>query len=173
MGAARSSTAPQVARATEADSAKDAAPEPVERLLSAIEARPDAKPGALCVARVLSVGDGAATIAWRGSSGGVAARIAPEVEQELVREAADQRGAVLVEEGSPPTIVGLLQTRRPDVLKLRAGAIHIEGEREVLVRSGRAAVRLREDGDIEIVGGRIHAASRGLFRLVGRILRIN
>jgi hypothetical protein len=80
---------------------------------------------------------------------------------------------VLVEEGPPPLVVGVLQTRRPRELKLRAGTVTIEGEQEVLIRAGRAAIRLREDGDIEIVGSRISAASRGLFRLVGRILRLN
>ncbi len=51
--------------------------------------------------------------------------------------------------------------------------VHIEGEREVLLRPGSGAVRVREDGDIEIMGSRIGAASRGLFRLVGRILWLN
>ncbi len=57
--------------------------------------------------------------------------------------------------------------------ELSAGTVTIEGEREVMIRAGRSAIRLREDGDIEIVGSRISAASRGLFRLVGRILRLN
>jgi hypothetical protein len=43
----------------------------------------------------------------------------------------------------------------------------------VLRVAGRGAIRIRGDGDIEIVGSRISAASRGLFRLVGRILRLN
>ncbi|MEZ4311015.1 MAG: hypothetical protein R3F14_23480 [Polyangiaceae bacterium] len=43
----------------------------------------------------------------------------------------------------------------------------------MLLRAGRAALRLREDGDVELVGSRISAASRGLFRIVGRILRLN
>jgi hypothetical protein len=33
-----------------------------------------------------------------------------------------------------------------------------------------AAIRV---GDVELVGSRIRAASRGLFRLVGRMLRLN
>jgi hypothetical protein len=129
--------------------------------------------GSLRVARVVSVSKGSATIAWRGSPSPVAASLAPEVEPELIADAAASRGAVLVEDGSPPLIVGLVQTSRPRELKLRAGSVVLEGEEEVLIRAGRAAVRLRADGDIEIVGSRISAASRGLFRLVGRILRLN
>ena len=34
-------------------------------------------------------------------------------------------------------------------------------------------MRIREDGDVEIVGSRIAAMSRGLFRLVGRVLQLN
>jgi hypothetical protein len=76
-------------------------------------------------------------------------------------------GIVLVEEGPPPLVVGMLQTRRPRELKLCAGTVTIEGKQEAIIRAGRAAIRLREDGDVEIVGSRISAASRGLFRLVG------
>ena len=70
-------------------------------------------------------------------------------------------------------MVGVLQTRSPREIHLKAAVVHIEGDEEVLIRSGRAALRIRQDGDVEIVGSRIHAASRGLFRLVGRILRLN
>ena len=49
----------------------------------------------------------------------------------------------------------------------------IDAAEELVLRAGRAALRLREDGDVELVGSRISAASRGLFRLVGRILRLN
>jgi hypothetical protein len=147
----------------------------VDRLLEQVEAPRPAPVVSfgLRSARLLSVGDGAATIAWRGSTEPVPAAIAGGVESDLLEEVAAQGGSVLVEDGPPPTIVGVLQTRRPRDLKLRAKTIEIDAENEVLVRSGRAAIRLREDGDIEIVGGRISAASRGLFRLVGRVLRLN
>ncbi len=112
-------------------------------------------------------------ITWRGHGEPIAAAIAPGVETALLEEIAAQRGLVLVEQGPPPTIVGALQTRRPREVKLHAATVEIQGESEVLIRAGRSALRLREDGDIEIVGSRIHAASRGLFRLVGRVLRLN
>jgi hypothetical protein len=129
--------------------------------------------GELRVARIVGVGGGAALIAWRGRDGRVTALVAPGVEMDLLEQTVEDGGMVLVEDSSPPLVVGVLQTRRPRELKLSAETITIEGEREVLIRSGRAAIRLREDGDIEIVGSRISAASRGLFRLVGRILRLN
>ena len=43
----------------------------------------------------------------------------------------------------------------------------------VVLRAGRGALRLREDGDVELVGSRISTMSRGLFRIVGRVLRLN
>jgi len=83
--------------------------------------------------------------------------------------------SVLVEvaEGEAPLVVGVLHTRRPREIKLKAGIVEIEGEEEVVIRSGRGAIRIRADGDIEVVGSRISAASRGLFRIVGRMLRLN
>jgi hypothetical protein len=149
--------------------------EPVERLLDQV-APPSqvmAGGGGLRAARLVSVGGGAALIEWRGSGARIGATLAPGLELELLEQVVEDGGMVLVEEGPPPMVVGVLQTRRPRELKLRAGTVTIEGEQEVLIRAGRAAIRLREDGDIEIVGSRISAASRGLFRLVGRILRLN
>jgi hypothetical protein len=150
-------------------------PEPVERLLDQV-APPSqmlAGGGGLRAARLVSLSGGAALIEWRGGATRVGAMLAPGLELELLEQVAEDGGMVLVEDGPPPLIVGVLQTRRPRELKLRAGTVTIEGEQEVLIRAGRAAIRLREDGDIEIVGSRISAASRGLFRLVGRILRLN
>lgn len=129
--------------------------------------------GNLRTARIFGVSKGVALIAWRGSDARIPAIVAPGIESAFLEEVAEDGGSVLVEEGPPPLVVGVLQTRRPREIKLRAGTVTVEGEREVLIRAGRAAIRLREDGDIEIVGSRISAASRGLFRLVGRILRLN
>jgi hypothetical protein len=149
--------------------------DPADRLLDQVAAPSElpAGGGGLRVARVISVSGGTALIAWRGADARVAATLAKGLEPELVAQAAEEGGTVLVEEGRPALVVGVLQTRRPRELKLRAGSVTIEGEQEVLIRAGRAAIRLREDGDVEIVGSRISAASRGLFRLVGRILRLN
>ena len=147
--------------------------ETVDRLLEQVAApQPAPSGGALRVARVLSVTKGAALVEWRGGAQ-VPALLAPGVDASLIEQAAADREVVLVEEGTPPLVVGVLQTRPPREIRLKAGSVTLEGEREVLIRAGRAAIRLREDGDIEIVGSRISAASRGLFRLVGRILRLN
>jgi hypothetical protein len=155
--------------------AEEAEAEPADRLLEQVAPPSElsAGGGGLRVARLLSVQGGVALISWRGSGPGLPAVVAKGLEQELLEEVAQEGGTVLVEEGPPALVVGVLQTRRPRELKLRAGTVSIEGEHEVLIRAGRAAIRLREDGDIEIVGSRISAASRGLFRLVGRILRLN
>ena len=52
-------------------------------------------------------------------------------------------------------------------------AMKLKAWREVLIWAGRAALRIREDGDVELVGSRILTMSRGLFRIVGRVLRLN
>ena len=70
-------------------------------------------------------------------------------------------------------VVGVVQRRVPETLELRAATVIIEAEREIVLRAGRSALRIREDGDVELVGGRVLAMSRGLFRIVGRVLRLN
>jgi hypothetical protein len=169
---------------TTAKPAAAAAPaaDPLERLLDKVEApgaasalaqEPARQAPALRTARILSLAGRTAQISWRGQTEVVEAELAPEVERDLVLSAIEEKATVLVETGAPNLVVGLVQTRSPRELKLKAGTVTLEGEQEVLIRSGRAALRLREDGDIEIVGSRISASSRGLFRLVGRILRLN
>jgi hypothetical protein len=97
------------------------------------------------------------------------------VDRELLRQAVRANEAVLVEHrpGEPASIVAVLQTRVPAEIVLKAATVTIEAEREILLRAGRSGLRLREDGDIELVGSRVVAMSRGLFRLVGRMLRLN
>ncbi|WP_437615285.1 hypothetical protein WMF20_18080 [Sorangium sp. So ce834] len=130
---------------------------------------------AMRTARVAAVAGRRAQLVVRGAAGPVEALVAPEVDPEVIADAHARGDAVLVElcEGEPPLIVGALTTQRPKALHFKAGTITIEGEQELLLRSGRGAVRIREDGDIEVVGSRISAASRGLFRIVGRLLRLN
>jgi hypothetical protein len=132
-------------------------------------------PQGMRTAQIASFSGGRVKIMLRGHRTAVDAVIAPEVDPELVADAHADGQGVLVEfvEGEAPVVVGILQTRKPREIRLRAATVHIEGEREVLLRSGRGAVRIREDGDIEVVGSRISAASRGLFRIVGRMLRLN
>lgn len=126
-------------------------------------------------ARLLDVIGRRASISFRNSVSPLEIDIAQDVEIDLLKDALRQGDSVLVEfvPGEEPVVVGVLQTRRPRELHLRASSITIEGDNEVLLRSGRGALRIREDGDVELVGSRISAASRGLFRIVGRLLRLN
>lgn len=130
---------------------------------------------AIRTARLAGVTGRRAKIELRGMTQPIEALVAPEVDVGVITDAMESGESVLVETvpGELPVIVGVLHTRRPRELKLRAGTITIEGDEEVLLRSGRAAIRIRADGDIEVVGSRISAASRGLFRIVGRMLRLN
>ena len=111
----------------------------------------------------------------RGLAEPVEGQLGPGVSAELVAQAARNGDAVVLEcvAGEPALVVGVLQTRIPAELTIKADKIHLEGAQEVLLRSGRGAMRIRQDGDVEIIGSRISAMSRGLFRLVGRVLRLN
>ncbi len=103
------------------------------------------------------------------------AKIDAGVNRGLVARAIAGGEAVLVEvdpEGGP-VIVGTVQTRVPEAIELKARRIVVEAEEELLLRSGRGAMRLRADGEIEVVGSRLSMVSRGLYRIVGRLLRLN
>lgn len=153
----------------------------VNQLLEKVVATPASEgtsipgPVGLRSARLVAVSPTGIQIALRGRDGALDADLAEGVDRELLVRASVSGDAVLVEQeaGHRFVIVGILQTRVPTKLELRAETIHIEAEREVLLRTGSAAIRLREDGDVEIVGGRVLTMSRGLFRLVGRVLRLN
>jgi len=101
--------------------------------------------------------------------------LAPEVEIEVVDDAIERGDAVLIEvvEGEAPAVIGVLTRRRSGPSTVRGSTITVQADDEILLRAGRAALRLRSDGDVELVGSRISATSRGLFRLVGRLLRLN
>jgi hypothetical protein len=129
----------------------------------------------LRTARLVALDGRRATIAWRGGTEPVKAELAAEVEEALLALALRNRDSVLVEvgEGERPVVVGVMPTRLPREMHIAADKILVEAAQEVVLRAGRAALRLREDGDVELVGSRISAASRGLFRIVGRVLRLN
>lgn len=116
-----------------------------------------------------------ALVRVRGLADPVAAPLDAGVSPEIVEQAVARGDRVLLEQvqGADPVVVGVIQTGIPEELTLKAKRILIEGEQEVMLRSGRGAMRVRQDGDVELVGSRISAMSRGLFRLVGRVLRLN
>ncbi|WP_438020252.1 hypothetical protein WMF18_14780 [Sorangium sp. So ce315] len=168
----RAEEAPEARRVT----LDDVLAAPAEPAAAPLPARPAQPLGAaMRTARVASISGRMASIHLRGAEGPVDAQIAPDVDPEVIADARARGDAVLVElcEGEPPLIVAALTTQRPHTLHLKATNVVIEGEQELLLRSGRGAIRIREDGDIEVVGSRISAASRGLFRIVGRLLRLN
>jgi len=160
----------------------------VERLLEHVPASPEqaTAPGPLAsestagspvlrTARVANIDGSEAQIVYRGRSTPVTAKIDAGVDRGLVARAMAGGEAVLVEVDpeAGPVIVGTVQTRAPEAIELKARRIVVEAEEELLLRSGRAAVRLRADGDLEVVGSRISMVSRGLYRIVGRLLRLN
>jgi hypothetical protein len=159
-----------------------AAEDPVDRLLERVSTsgRPvgvtPPGDGGLRTARVITLCDGRhATVRSRTDPEPRGVLIAPELDRSLLVDAVRDGQLVLVERDAAgmELIVGILQTRRPTVLRLVADELEITAKRSILVSAGRAALRLRQDGDVELVGSRISAASRGLFRLVGRMLRLN
>jgi len=149
----------------------------IERLLDHVPATIEApqQAPALRTARVVTVNGKEVQIAYRGRGAPVTAIIDEGVDRELVKRAMAGNEAVLVEVDPEvgPVIVGVVQTRLPDEVEIKARKVVIDAEEELTMRAGRGAMRIREDGDVELVGSRISTMSRGLFRIVGRVLRLN
>lgn len=119
--------------------------------------------------------DGQVELRFRGVVLSQTAVLDDNVQEELIAAAMQDGQPVLVEVmgGHQPVVVGVLQTRLPDKVEIKGKDIVIDAEREVLIRSGNAAIRMRSDGEIEMVGSRILTLSRGLFRIVGKMLKLN
>lgn len=179
---------PKKKRAKKRAPAAPAKDEVLDRVLSRVSADPPppsekravkphrtAEVSGLRTARLITAAGRAAEIMFRGQRVAVVAAVAEEVEAKVLEQAAKNRDSVLVEVSpdAAPLIVGVIQTRMPRDISLKGARIEIEAEQEVLIRSGRGALRIREDGDVELVGSRVVAMSRGLFRLVGKMLRLN
>jgi hypothetical protein len=79
-----------------------------------------------------------AKVVLRGRTEVLDAAVPPEVDPAVVADAVTNGDSVLVElaEGERPLVVGVLHTRRPREIRLKATTIEIEGEEEVLVRAG-------------------------------------
>lgn len=171
---------PSEAPSDEATRTEEPAAEPGPQagsLLDAIEA-PVLAPARLApglrTARLVEVARGEARVLLGGGAE-LRAQLAPDVDLEIVERALENGDRVLVEidELGAPEIVGVVATRVPRTLHLEAERVIVDASEELTLRSGKAGLRLREDGDVELVGSRIVTMSRGLFRLVGKMLRLN
>lgn len=102
------------------------------------------------------------------------AQLAPFVDAKLLEEGHQQGRVALVDSRrTGVTLIGFLQTTAGASSKLQGRNVEIEATHELVLRSGRAALRLGADGTVELVGTRISAVSRGVLRLLGRALRLN
>jgi len=149
--------------------------EPVEAPeLSPAAAQALAAPG-LRLGRVVSMSEDGVMVRFRARGAPVLVDLDEGVDEALVARAMQNGDSVLVEvdpvEG--PLVVGVVQRRLPEEVEITGKKVIIDAEDEVLLRTGKGAMRINPDGEVEIVGSRIHTVSRGLFRIVGRVLRLN
>jgi len=169
---------------TAADGATQAPHPAIERLLlheegarktSAVsgELRPEPRPKAagLTVGLLLGVNARKAVVSVDGVE--EEASLGAHVDPEFLKLAMAGGEPVLMQQkaGGPLLVLGVVQGRHPS--KLSGERVEVVAETEVVVRSGKSALRLREDGVVDLIGARISASSRGLLRLVGRALRLN
>jgi hypothetical protein len=126
-------------------------------------------------ARLVRLTEGGALVRFRGELFDRAVRVAPEVDRTWL-ELAAQSGETVLVETLPTTgslVVGMIQTRPLTDLLLEADTITLAAKKDITLVAGRSALRLRENGHVELVGTRISQISSGVLKLVGRLLRLN
>jgi len=179
--------APDEAEPSAAAAARVVEHSAIERVLSHGEDAQNAQPGpepaatlrspalgpgiGLGVGTVLTVTARRAVVAIEGAQ--YEAALGSHVDAGFLELAVQTGELVLLQQnaGGALTVLGVVQGRHPT--KLAGERVEITAETEVVVRSGRSALRLRQDGVVDLIGARISASSRGLLRLVGRALRLN
>jgi hypothetical protein len=130
--------------------------------------------GQMYVGFVSTRSSGTAMVRVLGATSDRTAQLAEHLEVGLVDAAiADRSLVLLVETSEQLLMVGLVQTKLPQDTVIRGQNIVVEADEQLTLRSGRAAIQLRSDGSLEMLGTRIAATSRGVFRLIGRALRLN
>lgn len=130
-------------------------------------------------------------VEFPGSGGPLAARTTlPLDDAALARAAAARTPALLLfENGDPrlPIVIGLLRSETPllDAVLERSAPripaearvdgkrIVLEGQEEVELRCGRAVIRLRRSGEIELEGTRLRSEAKGTHRIRGGKVLIN
>ena len=182
----RAEAAPTVEEAPSALSDQTQEPSSLERLLehvatpvenaNAVLPQPLPEPARIALLLGLRwVNEHEVEVTLRTGRASFPATVAAEVDRGLVTQAIADRQLLLAEwpEGGTPLIVGVVHTRPPSKLHFSADEIELNASRELVLRSGSAALRLRAGGDVELVGSRISAISSGVMRLIGRLLRLN
>lgn len=130
----------------------------------------------LCLGRVIE----RAGEAWRVEVDGriCDATADASVDARLLEECMRDGARVLVEAGERAVIAGALVTRRAvtiasdNTVTVKARAVTIEGRDEVTLKSAGAFIRMR-DAEVETYGARVLHTARELFKVLGRMVKIN
>lgn len=176
----RAETAPTAAPGTDADSA----PRPADDLLAPLLQGHAAPVAGALVGRLLALSDRGLTplVAFEGqlSAGAVAARSTVDLGPMHVG-----RAVLLVFEGGDPQrpiVTGVLRGQPewpgppvPDRVALDADGqrLTVTASQELVLRCGRAVLRLHADGRIELRGESIVAQADGLHRIRGGSVQLN
>jgi hypothetical protein len=138
----------------------------------------EALPDGLALARVISVT--AEGVDVRVGDRFARAELDGALDPVVLRTALERGEPVLVERlAGRVTIVGALRVQAtPGVDKMReihleAETIHLTGKKEVVVKSGLAAMAVRAVGEIETYAERIVSRAEGVHKIIGRMLRLN
>jgi Domain of unknown function (DUF6484) len=113
----------------------------------------------------------------------------------LTQAVASRQGVLLVFENADPAlpiIIGLLQSqeaslfgallappseapseKRRERVRLDADSVVVEGQREVVLKSGEASLTLRRDGKVVIRGAYVETHAKGVNRIKGGAVKIN
>jgi hypothetical protein len=135
-------------------------------------------PDGLALARVLAISTEGVDV--RVGDRFARAEIDGALDPAVLRTALERGEPVLVERvDGKVTIVGALRVQatpgidRMREIHLEAESIHLTGRKEVVVKSGLAAMAVRAVGEIETYAERIVSRAEGVHKIIGRMLRLN
>lgn len=72
-----------------------------------------------------------------------------------------------------PPARGIIQTSAANASPTAQGPLHLENDKEIVLRCGKAKVALRADGRIEIIGGYLISRARKVNKIMGGSVQIN
>jgi hypothetical protein len=108
----------------------------------------------------------------------IEAAIDDAVDLHLLAEVVVKRGRVLVEAGTPPCVVGVVQTQRAitvgtdGVVDAEVRQFKVRAKEEVVLQTASAFARIK-GGDVELYGERVVTRAREIAKILARMISLN
>lgn len=146
------------------------------RPLRAVASRSAKEPAGIAIGTLAGLGpNGRPLVTWPGSKGKQA--VEARTTQRLRRPDVGRPVALLLVPGAPPLVVGKIleeaEIARPVEVELDGEKLLLTGDREIVLRCGKATLTLTREGKVLIKGSYLLSRSSGVNRIKGGAVEIN